>query len=377
MNLNIPTKEELTNKLIADLNDIGITQSEGTVQGQFQTVVDQLLTYLETAQDELQDEVDTNEDILKLLYNLFGSNAEQTNEFEVTMNMYVSNGLIKDKLPFSDLPYVQTFNTYSITIDTYSFYEDKQIIEDDYNELQNTEQLQIKATIKLINISELSIEKTQIFNLDNGITLVQINSTTLKTEVDISSVNEIIKSTYSGYINNDTSYNQLQFNDEMIKQMIKDLANINDILDIKIVKDLPYIDIIIYPTDATKNIDIAAIQEQVEAFEPTYLDISQMEQTLYKVDITTTIVTNSTYDETTFVDYMKKYFTTNYSKLEIEKIKTYMANSTMIESVTSATFDITLQLPNNTEITIGEVTSDITLDDYSVIILKDLIITKA
>jgi len=74
---------------------------------------------------------------------------------------------------------------------------------------------------------------------------------------------------------------------------------------------------------------------------------------------------------------MKKYFTTNYSKLEIEKIKTYMANSTMIESVTSATFDITLQLPNNTEITIGEVTSDITLDDYSVIILKDLIITKA
>jgi len=47
----------------------------------------------------------------------------------------------------------------------------------------------------------------------------------------------------------------------MIKQMIKDLANINDILDIKIVKDLPYIDIIIYPTDATKNIDIAAIQE--------------------------------------------------------------------------------------------------------------------
>jgi len=83
----------------------------------------------------LQDEVDTNEEILKLLYNLFGSNAEQTNEFEVTMNMYVSNGLIKDKLPFSDLPYVQTFNTYSITIDTYSFYEDKQIIEDDYNEL--------------------------------------------------------------------------------------------------------------------------------------------------------------------------------------------------------------------------------------------------
>lgn len=383
MNINIPTNDELYNVIKSQLNNLGLTTEEGSVQG---GLLSQISEQNSDILEQLREQVESysteglSEDQIDILYQIIGFPQEESVNIS-NVNQYIRQEQpIKDLITYQDISNGITIeNTdYTIKINLQSINPIEELTEIEYNDVQNTNSLNLNIVIEYEN--DISIpEKT---NIDiNGQSLVFDKGYDTQTDYNRTTqfISQFLGSFYENLLNNNLTLRQFTPTKNMLIELQNYLSNV-ELFNIEYIENPRgnnSFDIVLTPSKIqTEDINIQQIRSQFESFMPEYIDYRIVKPVYYDLTLDINLNVDTDFEDTVLIDQIEGFFEENYKNLVVNDLNSFISKQDDIWQVNSSIINLEIQNTNNSIINIGQISNDMSLNEYKVFRVKNINITK-
>ena len=383
MNINIPTNDELYNVIKAQLNSLGLTTEEGSVQG---GLLSQISEQNSDILEQLREQVESysteglSEDQIDILYQIIGFPQEESVNIS-NVNQYIRQEQpIKDLITYQDISNGITIENidYTIKINLQSINPIEELTEIEYNDVQNTNSLNLNIVIEYEN--DISIpEKT---NIDiNGQSLVFDKGYDTQTDYNRTTqfISQFLGSFYENLLNNNLTLRQFTPTKNMLIELQNYLSNV-ELFNIEYIENPRgnnSFDIVLTPSKIqTEDINIQQIRSQFESFMPEYIDYRIVKPVYYDLTLDINLNVDTDFEDTVLIDQIEGFFEENYKNLVVNDLNSFISKQDDIWQVNSSIINLEIQNTNNSIINIGQISNDMSLNEYKVFRVKNINITK-
>lgn len=380
------TKEELKTDILRNLENEGIDViGSYALQSFLEAITNQYgdqYAYI-SEQIDRQFNLKQDDNLTYQLQNMLGINVNyQQNTTSLFIKIKTTNGTsIKDVLSYQTLTngISVDYKGITFTVNLSSFNYLNQITEEEYNVIADENELEVKQSI--VYDTSTSLTKNESFNLTDQIVQEIKDNISLDFTFgpSINTIKTLITNVVKGYIDDTYSYNQLILNEETIKQLVQVLANkqFNNIVYVDKPRGDNSFDVIVYDLNVNHTtVDLAEQTSKLSKILPVYIDQNITEPIYYKLNLTFDIqIFEEKFDNNEFLDYIEKYFETNYKSFDKTDFWNYINKHSGVNSAdqqNSLNVDLVIKNITGTEFTTSDIEVINELDDYRIIVIDNV-----
>ena len=379
------SKTELRNQIINSLNNEGINITDSYALNSFMESIvlqygkgyDELNEYLDRVFNMKQDDnlayqiqstlgLETKfvQDTDALYVRLKTNNGESINTY-LSYNA-VSNGISQT---YKNVEFMFNLNSFS-----YLDYLDEQT----YNQLTNTDMLEVKQYVVYDNY--VTLNKYDTFNVNGVYCEIKDNITLdLSYEPSIDKISSLVTSVVKAYIDDVYSYNTLILNQDNLKIIVESLMDRR--FDNIVFVDKPRGDNSFDLVIVDNYIDVGQLNlveqnERLSKILPIYIDQKIVEPIYFRLNITFNLDVVK-FDKSQFIEYIETYFETNYksfNKTQFEQYVYQYPNINVQNPDNSVSVELVVKNISGKEYQLGVIDEIQELDEYRYIAVNNLII---
>lgn len=380
------TKEELKTDILRNLENEGIDLLNSyALQSFLEAIVNQYgdqYNYI-NGQIDRQFNLKQDDNLTYQLQNMLGINTSYKQNIT---NLFIkiktlNNEPIKNALSYQTLTngISANYKDITFTVNLSSFNYLNQITQEEYDVIANDSEIEVKQSV--IYETSVVLNKNESFNLTDQIIQEIKDDITLDFSFgpSINTIKTLITNVVKGYIDDVYSYNQLILNEETIKQLVQILANkqFSNIIMVDKPRGDNSFDIIVYDLNVNHTtVDLVEQTSKLLKILPVYIDQNITEPIYYKLDLTFDIqIFEEKFDNNEFLDYIEKYFETNYKSFDKTDFWNYVNKYSGINSSdqqNSLIVDLAIKNITGTEFTTSDIEVINQLDDYRIIVIDNV-----